>query len=51
MATHIEEVQEQERALIGQERTPDDLPDVVKKALAAGTEQKFDNDGFEVFDG
>lgn len=51
MATSIEDVQEQERALIGRVRTPDDLPDVVKQALAVNTGQRFDEDGLEVTDG
>lgn len=50
MATSIHDVQAEERALIGRTRTPDDLPEVVKQALAAGTGQRFDADGLEITD-
>ncbi len=50
MATSIHDVDAEERALIGRTRTPDDLPKVVKTALAAGTGQRFDEDGFEITD-
>lgn len=45
MATSIHDVEAEERALIGRTRTPDDLPEIVKTALAADTGQRFDDDG------
>lgn len=50
MATSIHDVEAEERALIGRTRTPDDLPEIVKAALAAETGQRFDADGFEIAD-
>ncbi len=57
MATSVEDVERETRSLVGRPRTPDDLPDVVKEALAAqeaalaagmGCPQ-FDENGLEVF--
>lgn len=50
MATSIHDVEAEERALIGRTRTPDDLPEIVKAALAADTGQRFDDNGFEITD-
>lgn len=50
MATSIHDVEAEERALIGRTRTPDDLPEVVKLALAVDTGRRFDEDGFEITD-